>query len=501
MQQHQKLRKFAARIKKCVIFSGFAILVAEGTMDTAHAELSWEVISPTLAFHRYGNNADVLATLNSGSADKEMHLPIASDASNSFYANLNPDEFKGRRVSISVSISGPGATIVSLLPFEKGNPINDFVITSTPATTATPVTLDTYVPENADGMAVLFWGDGKMGDLMLRQLTIKRSRPLSEFAAGDISKDARQYLDYAVKLMKEHALHRKEIDWEQLDRTVAELSRGAQSVGDTHLAIRYAVAQMREKHTMFFTAHAVEMMRQAQRSPDGKNPEASSEVLPGKVAYLALPGLYSLDKAEETDYATSLAQQLQVLQKSKPCGWIVDLRKDKGGNMWPMVSGLSPLLGEGRIGSFSVPGGETTTWENNNSQISTTTSGVRQNFNLVAPRFLEPIPISTPVAVLVGPSTASSGEATAIAFIGRPNVMLFGDDTAGFTTGNGSYVLSDGAHLLVSTSYMADRSGQQYKQGVKPDVVVKSDGTNTEREQDEVIKSALVWLKAGCTLK
>jgi carboxyl-terminal processing protease len=499
MHQHRKLRIFSARLKKYVLVAGCAILLTEATVDTARAELSWEAISPALAFHRYGNNTEVLATLDSGSIDKEMHLPIASDVPNTFFANLNIDEFKGRRVSISVTLSGPSVTVVSLVPVEKGKTITDFANTSSPTRTAGSITLDTYVPENADGMALVFWGDGKKGDLIFRQLTIKRSPPLSTFAAEDISKDARQYLDHAVKLMKEQALHRKEIDWEHLDRTVAQLSRGAQSVGDTYLVIRYAVTQMRETHTMFLTARTVEKMRQEQRGPDGKNRGASSELLQGKFGYLALPGLYSLSDTEQIDYATSVARQLQTLQQSKPCGWLVDLRNDKGGNMWPMLSGLSPLLGEGRIGSFSAPGEETTIWENNNGQISTTTSGKRQNFNLVAPQFLESIPTSTPVAVLIGPLTGSSGEATTIAFIGRPNTKLFGDNSAGFTTANFPNILSDGAHLLISTSYMTDRTGHQYQQGIKPDVVVKSDATKTEQEHDEVIRSAVDWLETGCT--
>lgn len=498
MHQRNKLRNFAAGLKKCVMAAGFAILLTEATIGTAHAGLSWEAVSPALAFHRYGNNTDVLATLDSGSIDREMHLPIASDVPNSFFANLNIDEFKGRRVSISVTLSGLGATTVALVPAEKGKRIIDFISASSPPQIAGPITLDTYVPENADGMTLEFWSDGEKGDLIFRQLAIKRSPPLSTLAADDISKDARQYLDHAVNLLKEQALHRKEIDWEQLDRTVAQLSRGAQSIRDTHLAIRYAAAQMRETHTLFFTARTLEKMRQGQRGPDGKNRGATSGLLQGKFGYLALPGLYSLNETEQIDYATTLARQLQTLQQSKPCGWVVDLRNDTGGNMWPMLSGLSALFGEGRIGAFSVPGEEATIWENNKGHISTTSSGERRNFNLVAPQFLESIPTSTPVAVLIGPSTTSSGEATAIAFIGRPNARLFGENSGGLTTGNLPNVLSDGAHLLISGSYMTDRTGHQYQHGIKPDVVVKSDATKTERAYDEVIKSAVAWLETGC---
>ncbi len=33
-------------------------------------------------------------------------------------------------------------------------------------------------------------------------------------------------------------------------------------------------------------------------------------------------------------------------------GWIVDLRWNSGGNMWPMIAGIGPLLGNGTYGYF-----------------------------------------------------------------------------------------------------------------------------------------------------
>ncbi len=44
------------------------------------------------------------------------------------------------------------------------------------------------------------------------------------------------------------------------------------------------------------------------------------------------------------------------------CGWIVDLRDNPGGNMWPMVAGLGPILGEGVLGFFVDPDSVVDTW-------------------------------------------------------------------------------------------------------------------------------------------
>lgn len=74
-----------------------------------------------------------------------------------------------------------------------------------------------------------------------------------------------------------------------------------------------------------------------------------------------------------------------------------------------------------------------------------------------------------PVAVLVGPTTASSGEAVAIAFRGRSSTRLFGATTRGLTTANRVFPLSDGSLLNLTTAAFVDRLVTPYQNGVTPD--------------------------------
>ena len=53
---------------------------------------------------------------------------------------------------------------------------------------------------------------------------------------------------------------------------------------------------------------------------------------------------------------------MRAADRDHLAGWIVDLRHNRGGNMWPMVAGLGPLLGEGRAGAFVDPDGGATWW-------------------------------------------------------------------------------------------------------------------------------------------
>ena len=51
---------------------------------------------------------------------------------------------------------------------------------------------------------------------------------------------------------------------------------------------------------------------------------------------------------------------------------------------------------------------------------------------------------------MIGPRTSSSGEMTALALVGRSKVRTFGAPSAGFTTTNVPYPLSDGAFLVIT---------------------------------------------------
>ncbi len=99
-----------------------------------------------------------------------------------------------------------------------------------------------------------------------------------------------------------------------------------------------------------------------------------------------------------------------------------------------------------------------------------------------------------PVAVLTGPLTASAGEVAALAFVGRSDARLFGQPTAGKTTGNQGYFLFDGTILGLAEAAMTDRSGATHPAGVEPDDAIVTDWSTYGTADDPVLSSALAWL-------
>jgi carboxyl-terminal processing protease len=179
-------------------------------------------------------------------------------------------------------------------------------------------------------------------------------------------------------------------------------------------------------------------------------------------------------------------QKIATTMGSAPCGWIVDLRANGGGNMWPMLAGLRPLLGDGPLGTFEGPVGKGAPWR------AGAGVGVEPPASLAA---LE----SAWVAVLTGPRTASSGEAVAIAFRGRPRTRSFGLPTTGLSTSNGTFPLPDGSMILLTTAVDADRTGRRYGEKVEPDERVES-STPVPPGNDPTIATAIRWLTqaSGC---
>jgi C-terminal processing protease CtpA/Prc len=197
-------------------------------------------------------------------------------------------------------------------------------------------------------------------------------------------------------------------------------------------------------------------------------------------------------------YAADVRRILTDLSSQNPKGWIVDLRGNTGGNMWPMLSGIGPILGDGAVGSFVAADGNVT-WFYQDGKTGTRNPAGLETVSLTldqAPA-LNAMSPTAPVAILVDSSTASSAEAITIAFHGRPNTRFFGSKTAGKSTAVQPFKLDDGAELYLTTAIDADRSGKPYPDGFTPDEVFPSVAVMPQESNDQVVHAAQTWLVAS----
>lgn len=102
--------------------------------------------------------------------------------------------------------------------------------------------------------------------------------------------------------------------------------------------------------------------------------------------------------------------------------------------------------------------------------------------------------------MLTDPRTTSAGEATLIAFLGRPSTRDFGQPTFGAPSAPNAKFLSDGAYTSVVAELDADRTGHLYQDDVPippEQAVPRSRATSN----DPTLEAAEAWLGAqpACT--
>ncbi|MBD8871844.1 S41 family peptidase [Rhodanobacter sp. DHB23] len=317
-------------------------------------------------------------------------------------------------------------------------------------------------------LGVTLAGDGEVVARHLRLVAAGKS------GAAAVAPEA--VLDAAIRIVRARALHARDVDWERLTPALRAMVKDAQTPADAHPAIRLLLTWLGDHHSFLMEPSDARQ----ERTQGGATSPSTVELRPGGIGYIEMPGYRGMDARHA--FAGTMVDAIGKLAPRVRCGWIVDLRGDTGGNMYPMLAGLRPLLGDGKLGGFRDAGGHT------------------DAFAASSPR--DPSPPTGPalehaaVAVLYGPHTASSGEAVAVAFRGRPGTRSFGQPTAGLSTANTGFGLPDGSMIFLTTAVDVDRTGQAYGGKLQPDVPTAASGA----EGDATLAAAQAWLEQspGC---
>ena len=353
----------------------------------------------------------------------------------------------------------------------------------------------------------------------------KKPAPQPQVSPTAITPAAAAFLDNAIDIMRQHALHAEGVDWAAVRTEAFKRAGGAFNPIDTYPAIYWALVQLGDPGSHLrlppgLYPDQIALLQQAEReaqnsAPGGPRTDTAvptaftSRRLPeghivnaqGKnFGYVVLPRCSAKDNDGLLLYAADVRRILTDLTSQNPQGWIVDLRGNTGGNMWPMMTGIGPILGDGAVGSFVAADGNMT-WFYQDGRTGTRNPAGLETVSLSLDE--EPSlrsPSKAPVAILVDSSTASSAEAITIAFHGRPDTRSFGTRTAGKSTAVQPFKLDDGAEIYLTTAIDADRTGKAFPNGFTPDQVVPTSGINIPQpSNDAVIAAAQTWLVASTT--
>jgi carboxyl-terminal processing protease len=273
---------------------------------------------------------------------------------------------------------------------------------------------------------------------------------------------AQSFLDEMLNVMEKNSINKKTIDWEEFRTKVYAKAAGAETLTQLYPAITEALTLLGDNHSVFIgpsgntiSAHTITCNTQTIVKP----------VVPYNIGYVRVN---QFGGGSTGSAAVAFAEEIQQQIKSQ-------------GNMWPMVAGIGPILGEGTAGYFIGPDGLESSWgylDGASVNEGTVISHVGDPYELVLP--------NPKVAVLFDNGIASSGEVMAISFVGREKTKSFGSPTCGLSTANSGYTLSGNCTLVLTIAYLADRDKNLFGVPVPPDQV----STN-----ESIVQDAVAWIQ------
>jgi len=277
-----------------------------------------------------------------------------------------------------------------------------------------------------------------------------------------IQKTPRGYVRYCVALLDAQALYADTPEWKAKKKEVLSALKSVSTMDDAHSAVQDAANVAGGKHS-FLQAPVKDTASYEEFAPEVK-------MLEEGIVHIVLPA-HSGVKVSDSLYIHRVLGPLQEYADAK--GVIIDLRGNTGGNMYPMITAVSPLLPDGVIIKF----------KSRKRVMPISLEYVTSSYRIPA---MAKFPASTPTAILTDDHTASSGEATLLCFRGLDNARTFGAPTAGYASANVTHLLADGYQFAITRSCDMARTGEVFcDDPIEPDV-----STQTPLED------AITWIQS-----
>lgn len=290
----------------------------------------------------------------------------------------------------------------------------------------------------------------------------------------------RSYVDEALTILDE-GLYTGTPEWEAArDAARAELY-GAATVSATYDGIRGLGTIAGGDHTFFLTpAEAADTAKQY--DPDAGFDVPTVATAEG-VSTITVPSFAGQEQSAIDRYQDAGLGALRSAVPSTTCGWIIDLRANGGGNAYPMLSSVAPLLDDGHVVGFRNREGDT-------SWIDVRNGGLVPTGDAPTPATADVV-VDQPVALVIGPGSASAAETVAIAFAGQTDTVRVGGHSAGLTTANEPRTLSDGAVIALTVATTVDRTGAVQAGPLTPDIPRST-------SSDAALDAAADWVRGRC---
>lgn len=215
--------------------------------------------------------------------------------------------------------------------------------------------------------------------------------------------------------------------------------------------------------------------------------KTGSKIIDKKIGYIRIVGNRDFAFKKVDSLANDIVSHVNTINSAQIKAWIIDLRLNTGGNMYPILLGLKEFIGNNIIfGGFRDARDKPTgNWEIKAGKLLIDGNVLDRKTAL-----FHPIQTDVPLVILTSCYTASAGEMIALSFIGRNNTFIVGEPTANYTTAVQGFEINDHAGINLSTDYVVDRNLKVYKSNILPDVeVLEGDNLEDLKKDRKIIKA------------
>lgn len=294
----------------------------------------------------------------------------------------------------------------------------------------------------------------------------------------ELEKQTKQLIKAVTKTLKKESIVREKVDWEKLYINLDSITYSEKHFLDKEKVYSVFIKALRDagdNHSLFISKSISNEINKVNEN----EVLSTSKYLENNIGYLKIPTAWISDEKKAIKYTNELIEQIKTLDENDIDKWIIDLRDNLGGNRWPMLSGLTPIIGDGLMGynyisnkyiPYSIKKGSM-----NYSKLKTTNYTTKKPFKKIA--------------VMLNDHTGSSGEMVAIAILGFEMTKSFGQASGGYATVNSSKEFKDGTQLYLATGQSADKNKKIYYPSIQPNFPLSK-----KISEEETMQKVKDWL-------
>jgi len=163
-------------------------------------------------------------------------------------------------------------------------------------------------------------------------------------------------VDSLYTFIKFNSVLRTKVNWENIDNDFNEQIKNAQSLTDTMNCFSTVLKSLNDVHSQIYLnnqcyghyPHFDDATLARLKPLNDKAISLTNQIdvkhLTHGIGYIRVPSFQVFDPVQINNFAQSLSDSINQLSRKSAKGFIIDLRLNGGGNIYPMLPGLSLFL-------------------------------------------------------------------------------------------------------------------------------------------------------------